>query len=51
VPDEFLTSVQEVRGYRNALVHQPGAEGVRPVPLGQCRTRLARFLSYLPARW
>lgn len=51
VPDEFVDAVQAVREFRNALVHQPEARETRPLALAECRTRLGRFLSYLPARW
>jgi hypothetical protein len=50
VPDDVHTNVDEVRAFRNALVHESGAE-LDPIPFPAARGRLQHFLSWLPERW
>ncbi|HTW93781.1 MAG TPA: hypothetical protein VMD30_03235 [Tepidisphaeraceae bacterium] len=46
---EHLAGAHEVRDFRNDITH----EGVREVVItfGDCKARLARFLSWLPLDW
>jgi hypothetical protein len=42
--------VHEIRGYRNALVHE-GGEEVQPIGMREACSELCRFFSGLPHRW
>jgi len=46
---DILSRAHEVRGYRNHAVHHGGIVGV--LAFGDCKSRLSRFISYLPRRW
>jgi hypothetical protein len=48
VPPDVLTRADEVRNYRNSLVHE--GEGTVKFTLGQCRSHLCRFLHLVPDR-
>lgn len=49
VPFNVLDEAHEVREFRNTLVHDVGrASGLS---LAQCKSRLSRYLSYLPRQW
>jgi hypothetical protein len=50
VPGALVREVQEVREYRNALVHEEAADAT-PVPMQEATRRLLRFFSYMPADW
>ena len=51
VPPGFIADAQEVRRLRNNLVHAPGGGRASGLSLDKCRSRLVRFLSYLPLSW
>lgn len=47
---EILTNAQEVRDYRNALVHE--REQVRvPISIAAARRHLCQYFSFLPPGW
>jgi hypothetical protein len=50
IPDVWLEEMDFVREYRNSLIHS-GKESLLVVPLEQARSRMARFLSWLPLDW
>ena len=50
VPQDALDRADEVREYRNALVHE-GASDVGPIPITDVRRHLCRFFSRWPSRW
>ncbi len=50
VPQDTLDRADEVREYRNALVHE-GASDAAPVSIADVRRHLCRFFSRLPSRW
>ena len=50
IPQDALDRADEVREYRNALVHL-GATVVAPIPIADVRRHLCRFFSRLPSRW
>jgi hypothetical protein len=50
VPQDALDRADEVREYRNALVHE-GLPNVAPIPIADVRRHLCRFFSRLPSRW
>ena len=49
VPYDLLQDAHEVREQRNAIVH--GSQGEQEITFYECKTRLGKFLSYLPVRW
>lgn len=49
IPSDVRDGAHQVREYRNALLHDR-ALGM-DLTFDECKTRLARFLSYLPPRW
>jgi hypothetical protein len=49
VPTDVLLEAQAVRAYRNNVVHHGSTRS--EIPLGDCKSRLARFLSWLPRTW
>ncbi len=51
IPAPVVAAAQEVREFRNGLLHQAGPGRVSAIPLRDCRSRLCRFLSFLPLRW
>jgi hypothetical protein len=51
IPAPIVASAQEVREFRNGLLHQAEARRVSLIPLQDCRSRLCRYLSFLPVRW
>ena len=51
VPDSVVDAVHEVREWRNALVHRATVARSSALVCRECRSRLCRFLSYLPYRW
>jgi hypothetical protein len=50
VPQDALDRADEVREYRNALVHE-NAPDVATIPIAEVRRHLCRFFSRLPSRW
>ena len=50
VQAERLANAHSVREYRNSLVHEREAV-VLPIPVGEARGHLCKFLSYLPPDW
>ncbi len=50
VKEEWRDQVDEVRTYRNSLIHS-GLGDERPVPIAQALSRLVRYLSRLPLDW
>ena len=50
VPQDTLDRVDEVRCYRNALVHE-GTSDTMQIPIADVRRYLCRFFSRLPSRW
>jgi hypothetical protein len=50
VPAPWRAAAHEVRAYRNALVHEGGAD-VAPIGLAEACGHLCRFFSYLPPDW
>ena len=50
VPQDALDRADEVREYRNVLVHE-GAPDVAAIPIADVRRHLCRFFSRLPSRW
>ena len=50
VPHDRIQNAHEVRKYRNLLVHEREEE-IEPIPIGQARGHLCRFLSFLPFQW
>lgn len=50
VPRTLWQNAQDVREYRNKLVHEEMAS-FSNLPLAQGRSYLGRFLSYLPQSW
>ncbi len=50
VPEAWAAAADEVRQYRNALVHE-GDDSAVPIPLDDAGVRLKRFFSRLPAHW
>jgi hypothetical protein len=50
IPQESLKEADEVRVYRNSLVHEEAAEADY-IPIRDVRRRLCRFFSYLPLDW
>lgn len=49
IPMNCVEETHQVREYRNAAVHDTG--GVDSMTFHECKSRLAKFLSYLPVRW
>jgi hypothetical protein len=50
VPARWREHVDEVRVFRNALLHE-GSDGVLAVSMAEARAHLIRFLSRLPQDW
>jgi hypothetical protein len=50
IPPQRLTDADQVRAYRNSLVHAHDAE-TEELPLDRVRRYLCRFFSYLPDTW
>lgn len=50
VHQDALDRADEVREYRNALVHE-GAPDAAAIPIAEVRRHLCRFFSRLPSRW
>jgi hypothetical protein len=50
IPDDLRDKVHEVREYRNNLVHE-GDEDISAVAIGNARSRLCTFFSWLPDDW
>ena len=50
VPQDTLDRVDQVRCYRNALVHE-GTSDTMQIPIADVRRHLCRFFSRLPSRW
>lgn len=51
VPDQVRREAQEVREFRNSLVHRAAAHPASPLPLRHCYSCLRHFLSRLPVWW
>jgi hypothetical protein len=51
IAQDWLDAADEVRQYRNVLVHEGDVTQVTLVPLPEARGRLCRFLSGLPVTW
>jgi hypothetical protein len=49
IPYDVRQGAHEVREYRNIIVH--AADSTKSLALSDCKSRLARFLSYLPPNW
>ena len=49
IPADVVRAAHAVREYRNAIVHDPARAAALTFP--QCKSRLSRYLSYLPRRW
>jgi hypothetical protein len=49
MPKDTLDDVQAVRGYRNQLVHR--TDSAAPMTFRDCKSVLARYLSFFPLRW
>lgn len=50
IPDDQINNAHAVREYRNSLVHEREAD-VEPITIGETRSRLCHFLSFLPIEW
>lgn len=50
IPAPWRAAAHDVRAYRNALVHEGGADAP-PIELAEASGRLCRFFSYLPDDW
>lgn len=50
VPQDWLDEADEVRAYRNTLVHE-GESNATIIPLDETRRRLCRYFSHLPRDW
>lgn len=50
VPPKLYASVDDVRRYRNALVHEED-QSVAAIPIADAGKTLRRFLSWLPTTW
>ena len=50
VPAKIVTVTQQVRAYRNALVHELNSTAT-PVSMAEARSSLQHFLSRLPNEW
>jgi len=50
MPDDLISSVHEVREYRNALVHERETEA-EAISIPIARTRLCTFFARLPPDW
>lgn len=51
IPQDWLDEADDVRKYRNALVHEEGEEQVVAFSLPEARSRLCRYFSRLPEDW
>jgi hypothetical protein len=47
---DVLTNAQDVREYRNALVHER-EEATAPISIAEARRRLCHYFSFLPPGW
>lgn len=50
IPDDLIRGADEVREYRNALIHEREEE-VDPIPIATARGHLCRFFGRLPPDW
>jgi hypothetical protein len=50
IPQEWLNNADEVRAYRNTLVHEGDVEAAY-IPFEESQSRLSRFFSRLPFDW
>jgi len=50
VTAELVGDAHRVREYRNQLIHEPDAD-MQAISIAESRSRLCKFLSYLPIRW
>lgn len=50
IPYDQIENAQEVREYRNGLVHER-EENLEPIAIDVARSRLCRYLSFLPLEW
>jgi hypothetical protein len=50
LPQDWLDQAQELRTYRNALVHE-GETDADPLDFAEARRRICRFFSGLPTNW
>jgi hypothetical protein len=51
IPQGWVDDADEVREYRNALVHEGGEETAATISLAGARSRLCRYFSRLPEDW
>ncbi len=51
IPQDWLDQADEVRVYRNSIVHEGESPEGLGVTLGEARSRLCRFFSRLPENW
>ena len=49
IASDTLRDAHEVRELRNALAHDP--QSANDMSLGECKSRLSRYLNYLPRQW
>lgn len=55
IPQDCLSKAHQVRGFRNRLVHELDGEDLEQPPvtltLGEAKSRLCTYFSYLPRDW
>jgi hypothetical protein len=51
IPQNCVDDADQVRVFRNALVHEETEEPVVPLSLGKAKSHLCRYFSFFPKDW
>ncbi len=51
VPQNSVDDADRIRVFRNALVHEESEEPIVPLTLGEAKSKLCRYFSFLPRDW